>query len=45
MNGMPDPALLDRLVGQTARYFREREEVVRGLWNSARQSDEKRTES
>jgi len=31
MNGMPDPALLDRLVGQTARYFREREEAVRGL--------------
>jgi len=31
MNGMPDPALLDRLVGQTARYFREREETVRSL--------------
>lgn len=31
MNGKPDPALLDRLVGQTARYFREREEAVRGL--------------
>ena len=29
MNGQPDPALLDRLVGQTARYFREREEIVR----------------
>jgi len=29
MNGMPDPALLDRLVGQTARYFREREDVAR----------------
>ena len=28
MNGQPDPALLDRLVGQTARYFREREEAV-----------------
>jgi sugar phosphate isomerase/epimerase len=28
MNGKPDPALLDRLVGQTARYFREREEAV-----------------
>jgi sugar phosphate isomerase/epimerase len=31
MNGMPDPALLDRLVGQTARYFREREEAVRAF--------------
>ncbi|MBM4143999.1 MAG: sugar phosphate isomerase/epimerase [Lentisphaerae bacterium] len=31
MNGKPDPALLDRLVGRTARYFREREEAVRGL--------------
>lgn len=31
MNGKPDPALLDRLVGQTARYFRDREEVVRAL--------------
>jgi sugar phosphate isomerase/epimerase len=31
MNGMPDPALLDRLVGQTAKYFHEREEAVRGL--------------
>jgi len=31
MNGKPDPALLDRLVGQTARYFREREEAVRAL--------------
>ncbi len=29
MNGKPNPALLDRLVGQTARYFREREEAVR----------------
>ena len=28
MNGRPDPALLDHLVGQTARYFREREEAV-----------------
>jgi sugar phosphate isomerase/epimerase len=28
MNGKPDPALLDRLVSQTARYFREREEAV-----------------
>jgi sugar phosphate isomerase/epimerase len=28
MNGQPDPALLDRLVGQTARYFREREDAV-----------------
>jgi hypothetical protein len=31
MNGKPDPKLLDRLVGQTARYFREREEAVRAL--------------
>jgi len=31
MNGMPDPTLLDRLVGQTARYFREREDVVRAM--------------
>jgi D-psicose/D-tagatose/L-ribulose 3-epimerase len=31
MNGMPDPALLDRLVGQTISYFREREEAVRAL--------------
>jgi D-psicose/D-tagatose/L-ribulose 3-epimerase len=31
MNGMPDPALLDRLVGQTTNYFREREEAVRQL--------------
>ncbi len=31
MNGKPDPAALDRLVGQTARYFREREDVVRAL--------------
>jgi D-psicose/D-tagatose/L-ribulose 3-epimerase len=31
MNGVPDPEALDRLVLQTARYFREREEaVVRG---------------
>jgi sugar phosphate isomerase/epimerase len=29
MNGKPDPQLLDRLVGQTVRYFREREDVVR----------------
>ena len=29
MNGQPDPALLDRLVSQTARYFREREGIVR----------------
>lgn len=28
MNGKPDPALLDQLVGQTARYFRQREEAV-----------------
>jgi sugar phosphate isomerase/epimerase len=31
MNGKPDPALLDRLVGQTARYFREREDAVLAL--------------
>lgn len=31
MNGKPDPALLDRLVGQTAQYFREREEAVRAI--------------
>jgi sugar phosphate isomerase/epimerase len=31
MNGKPDPALLDRLVGQTARYFHEREEAVLAL--------------
>jgi D-psicose/D-tagatose/L-ribulose 3-epimerase len=31
MNGTPDPAILDHLVGQTARYFREREAVVRAL--------------
>jgi sugar phosphate isomerase/epimerase len=29
MNGKPDPALLEKLVQQTARCFREREEVVR----------------
>ncbi len=28
MNGKPDAAALDALVGQTARYFREREEAV-----------------
>ena len=28
MNGKPDPKALDRLVQQTARYFREREEAV-----------------
>jgi len=28
MHGTPDPAALDRLVGQTAVYFREREEEV-----------------
>jgi D-psicose/D-tagatose/L-ribulose 3-epimerase len=28
MNGKPDPASLDALVAQTARYFREREEAV-----------------
>ncbi len=31
MNGTPDQALLDRLVGQTARYFRAREDAVRAL--------------
>ena len=31
MNGKPDPEQLDRLVEQTARYFREREEVVLAL--------------
>lgn len=30
MNGMPDKALLDRLVMQTAVYFREREEALLG---------------
>lgn len=29
MNGIPDPAALDRLVQQTARYFWEREEIVK----------------
>ena len=29
MNGMPDPERLDRLVEQTVRYIREREEAVR----------------
>ena len=28
MNGKPDPQALDRLVEQTARYFREREEAL-----------------
>jgi D-psicose/D-tagatose/L-ribulose 3-epimerase len=28
MNGKPDPASLDAMVAQTARYFREREEAV-----------------
>lgn len=31
MNGKPDPAVLEKLVQQTARYFREREEAVRSL--------------
>jgi D-psicose/D-tagatose/L-ribulose 3-epimerase len=31
MNGMPDPALLEKLVQKTAACFREREEAVRGL--------------
>jgi len=29
MNGIPDPAVLDRLVLDTARYFREREESLK----------------
>jgi len=29
MNGRPEPAMLDRLVAQTARYFREREEAIK----------------
>ena len=28
MNGRPDPVLLEHLVQQTARYFREREEEI-----------------
>ena len=28
MNGKPDPVLLDQLVGQTARYFRQREAAL-----------------
>lgn len=28
MNGRPEPAFLEHLVGQTARYFRERERVI-----------------
>lgn len=31
MNGLTDPAVLDALVSETARYWREREEYVRGL--------------
>jgi sugar phosphate isomerase/epimerase len=31
MYGKPDPKQLDLLVSQTARYFREREEAVRGI--------------
>jgi hypothetical protein len=31
MNGKPDPALLEKLVQQTARYFREREEALLAL--------------
>ena len=31
MNGKPDPAVLERLVQQTARTFREREDAVRTL--------------
>ena len=30
MYGKPDPAVLDHLVGQTVKYFREREEAVLG---------------
>lgn len=29
MHGRPDPDVLDQMVGQTARYWREREDVVR----------------
>ena len=35
MNGKPDPESLDRLVRQTAMYFREREEAVRALVDAA----------
>ena len=31
MNGKPDAAVLEKLVQQTARYFREREDAVRAL--------------
>ena len=31
MHGMPDSAKLDKMVGDTVRYFREREEAVLGL--------------
>jgi sugar phosphate isomerase/epimerase len=31
MNGQPDPAILDRLVSQTAIYFRQREEAIKTL--------------
>ncbi len=31
MYGKPDAALVERLVQQTARYFRDREDMVRGL--------------
>jgi len=31
MNGKPDPMLLDKLVSDPVRYWREREEEVRAL--------------
>jgi hypothetical protein len=31
MNGKPDPAVPEKLVQQTVRYFREREDAVRAL--------------
>lgn len=31
MYSMPDPAMLDELIGSTVSYFREREDVVRAL--------------
>jgi hypothetical protein len=31
MFGKPDPTALDRLVGDTARYFRQREQAIKAL--------------
>ena len=31
MYSMPDPAMLDELIGSTVSYFREREDAVRAL--------------